>query len=206
MKKEDFLSKIDNHVTKAADLIEGDGGYNIKRGMSHVVSGYVEDLFALFLAKYIGDQSIEYHVDKVTSIRFAPEEKAKSFKPDLSMIKDTTMTHYFDLKTNLGWNRTFVDYLKEKSKFIESLRGKPAWIYFSDNKTVNHIKISSNLRFQMVVIYGGNINPKLLKENLEKAIEIPYVDVYILNKVAASNKGYVINHHDFDKLLETVKS
>jgi hypothetical protein len=104
MTKEEFIGKIHQHRKNAENLMEGDGGYKIKRGMAHVISGYVEDLFALFLASNIGNKDLEFYVDKVTSIRFNKNKKAKSFKPDLSIINNNTLTHYFDLKTNMGWN------------------------------------------------------------------------------------------------------
>jgi hypothetical protein len=115
MTKEEFIHKIQQYRIDAEKLIEGDGGYNIKRGMAHVISGYVEDLFALYVATKIAKKEIEFFVDKVTSIRFNESDKAKSFKPDLSIVNNNVLTHYFDLKTNMGWNRDFVSYLEEKN-------------------------------------------------------------------------------------------
>ena len=118
----EFFEKIHIKYKESNLLIEGDGGFNIKRGMAHVMSGYLEDLFALFIAKKINNPELEFYVDKVTSIRFKINEKAKSFKPDLMIIENGVMTHYFDLKSNLGWNRNAENYLINKNDFISNLK------------------------------------------------------------------------------------
>ena len=82
MTQEEFVEKIHFFTRNAKKLIEGDGGYNIKRGMAHVTSGYVEDLFALYIAKKLNRSDLLYLVDKVTSIRFSKNGKATTFKPD----------------------------------------------------------------------------------------------------------------------------
>ena len=46
-----FFEKIHQKYKESNLLMEGNGGFNIKRGMAHVMSGYLEDLFALFIAR-----------------------------------------------------------------------------------------------------------------------------------------------------------
>ena len=104
MTEMEFFEKVYQKYQESNHLLEGDGGFNIKRGMAHVISGYLEDLFALYIAQKVNRKDVEYFVDKVISIRFFEKEKAKSFKPDLAIIDNGVMTHYFDLKSNLGWN------------------------------------------------------------------------------------------------------
>jgi hypothetical protein len=202
MTKEEFIGKIQNYRSNAENLIEGDGGYKIKRGMAHVISGYVEDLFALYLATNVAKKEIEFFVDKVTSIRFNENEKAKSFKPDVSIVNVNRLSHYFDLKTNMGWNRDFVSYLEEKNRFIESLRGKMAWIRHSKDE-VQKIIIDENLIYQMVVVFGWNINQKQLSDNLEIAKKYPNVQVHILY-VKKKNGEYGINEDAFNEINRTI--
>lgn len=204
MKKEEFFEKIKAHGEKSDDLMEGTGGYRIKRGMAHVISGYVEDLFALFIAKNIDNKEIEYNVDKVTSIRFNSNDKAKSFKPDLSIVNKGILTHYFDLKTNMGWNRNFGEYLESKNKFIESIKNKKAWIYWEDGK--HNITISPNLKYQMVVVYGWNINKNQLNENLKIAKDLSNIEVYVLYTIKSDNSEYEINEQAFDDIIKSVKA
>lgn len=202
MTKEDFIHKIQQYRIDAEKLIEGDGGYNIKRGMAHVISGYVEDLFALYVATKIAKKEIEFFVDKVTSIRFNENEKAKSFKPDLSIVNSNVLTHYFDLKTNMGWNRDFVAYLEEKNTFIESLRAKNAWIRHSKDH-VQSISIDENLIYQMVVIFGWNINQNQLKTNIELAKKFPNIKVHVLY-TKNENGEYGINEDAFNEIERTL--
>ena len=199
MTQEEFVEKIHSHTRNAKNLIEGDEGYNIKRGMAHVTSGYVEDLFALFIAKKLNRKDLQYLVDKVTSIRFTKNGKATTFKPDLSIINsNNVLTHYFDLKTNLGWNRDLATYLKTKNDFINKIKGKEAWIHF-DRENVQEITISEKLKYKMVVIYGWNINKKQMEENIRLASEYENVELFVLNKLD-ENKNLAIDNDDFERL------
>lgn len=199
MTQEEFVEKIHMHTTNAKNLIEGDGGFNIKRGMAHVTSGYVEDLFALYLAKKLNRVDLQYLVDKVTSIRFSLNGKATTFKPDLSIINsESILTHYFDLKTNLGWNRDLAFYLKTKNDFINKIKGRKAWIHF-DKNNVQEIIISKKLKYKMVVIYGWNINKSQMEENIRLANEFENVELFVLNNLD-ENKSLVIGNLDFERL------
>ncbi|MRX38486.1 hypothetical protein GJU43_04310 [Flavobacterium sp. LC2016-23] len=199
MTQEQFVEKIHLYTQNAKNLIEGDGGYNIQRGMAHVTSGYVEDLFALYLATKINRLDLQYLVDKVTSIRFSKNGKATKFKPDLSIINsENILTHYFDLKTNLGWNRDLASYLKTKNEFINKIKGKNAWIHF-DKDNVQGIKISEKLKYKMVVVYGWNINREQMAQNIRIAKEYENVELFILNNLD-ENKILTIENEDFERL------
>jgi hypothetical protein len=203
MTTEAFMQKIHQRGAEAGKLLEGDGGYRIKRGMARGISGYVEDLFALYLAEKIESHELEFNVDKVTSIRLNPNEKAISFKPDVSIVKHNLLTHYFDLKTNMGWNRDFTSYLAGKNQFIESIKDREAWIRHNQNE-VQTIKMGNDLIYQMVVIFGWNINQNQLRENLIAAEIYPNVRVYVL--YTQNNDGqYGINEEAFNRLHETIK-
>lgn len=199
MTSEEFVEKIHIHTRNAKNLIEGNGGFNIKRGMAHVTSGYVEDLFSLYLAKKLNRLDLQYLVDKVTSIRFSKNGKATTFKPDLSIINsENVLTHYFDLKTNLGWNRDLAAYLKTKNDFINKIKGRKAWIHF-DKDNIQNITISEKLKYKMVVIYGWNINKNQMEENIRLAGEYENVELFVLNKLD-ENKLLVIGSQDFERL------
>ncbi len=203
MTKEEFICKIETQQQKAADLMEGNGGYNIVRGMAHVISGYAEDLFALYVAENVQDSTLQYCVDKVISIRLPSEQKAKSFKPDLSVIRENTLCCYFDLKTNMGWNRDFEHYLKEKSDFIESIKGQQAWINWG-NDPIQHIEISKDLRYQMVIIFGWNINQELLRATLDRAKNFSNIKVHVLIHKEEGAEHFAINDLAFDEILNSV--
>lgn len=199
MTEVEFIDKIREQSRAAKKLLEGDGGFNIKRGMAHVISGYVEDIFALYIAKKINRIDYQYLVDKVTSIRFSKNGKATVFKPDVSIINsDNVLTHYFDLKTNLGWNRDLQLYLKQKNDFINKIKGKKAWIHFS-KEDVQNITFSEKLKYKMVVIYGGNINKTQLNENIRIAKEFENVELFILYKLL-DDKEHFVDLEDFERL------
>ncbi|MDM1402192.1 hypothetical protein HX033_16095 [Myroides odoratimimus] len=176
----DFFEKINKHRDWCKDLAEGNGGFNIQRGQAKVMSGYVEDLFALYIAKKINRQDLQFLVDKTTSLRFSKNGRATTFKPDVSIItSDNILTEYYDLKTNLGWNRDIEKYIKKKSEFISKIRGRKGWIHFSKDN-IQEITFSEKLKYKMVVIHGWNINEKQLNRNIEVVKEFDNVELYIL--------------------------
>lgn len=176
----DFFKKIQIHRDWCKNLAEGNGGFNIKRGQAKVMSGYVEDLFALYLAERINRNDLQFLVDKSTSLKFSTEGKATTFKPDVSIINsDNVLTEYYDLKTNLGWNRDIEKYIKKKNEFISRIRGRKGWIHFS-KYNVQEITFSENLKYKMVVIHGWNINQEQLNKNIELVKEFENIDLYIL--------------------------
>ncbi len=198
MTEVEFLQKVWDHQKRCKELAEGDGGFNIIRGQAKVSSGYIEDLFALFLAKRINRKDYRYLVDKTTSLRFSPKGKATTFKPDVSIINsDNVLTEYYDLKTNLGWNRDIEKYIKKKNDFVSNIRGRKGWIHFGkDNK--QEITFSDSLKYKMVVIHGGNINKELLDKNIELVKNLENVELYILyDHYNQSN-----NIEDFNRLYD----
>jgi hypothetical protein len=202
MEVAEFFNKIERHQKIAAGILEDNThGYTIKRGMAHVISGYLEDLFAVYIAENIKNHSFKYYVDKVTSIRLDNINKAVSFKPDLSIVKNDMLTHYFDLKTNLGWNRDFVRYLEIKDNFIESIKGKKAWIRWGHS--VEEISIADDIKYQMVVLYGWNINKVKLDQNLNQASIFKNVEVHILSP--QSTEDNKPNFEAFSKILNSIK-
>lgn len=203
-----FFEKVHQHNKDSNLLYEGDGGFNIKRGMAHVMSGYLEDLFALYIAQKVNRIDVEYFVDKVISIRFSDGEKAISFKPDLAIIDDGVMTHYFDLKSNLGWNRNAENYMLDKNRFIEKLKGQNAWIRDKHDKSVSNIKISNTLQYNMVVVFGGNINSTQMDNNLKVSNGLENVQLHVLHRKRKDETHEAIDIEAFEaihKSLEILK-
>lgn len=205
MTEVEFFDKIHHKYREANDLIEGDGNFNIKRGMAHTMSGYLEDLFALYLAKKINRTDLLFYVDKVFSIRLNPNTKAKSYKPDLMIIDDNRLTHYFDLKSNLGWNRDARHYLEQKNDLIKNLRGKEAWIRDKIDGSVQEIIISKDLTYHMVVVFGGNINPETMDENIQLASQLEYVKLDVLHKRRKLEEASAINYTAFENIYESLE-
>lgn len=200
-----FFEKVHQKYKDSNHLLEGDGGYKIKRGMAHVMSGYLEDLFALYIAQKVNRKDVEYFVDKVISIRFSENEKAKSFKPDLAIVDNGVMTHYFDLKSNLGWNRNAENYMLDKNRFIEKLKGQNAWIQDKHDKSVLDIKISDALQYNMVVVFGGNINPTQMDNNFKASNELENVQLHVLHRKRKDEAHEAIDIEAFDAIEQSLE-
>ncbi|WP_111710170.1 hypothetical protein [Lutibacter citreus] len=205
MNEIEFIDRVKAKSIESKKLIEGNGGYKIKRGMAHSISGFVEDLFALYVAEYINRDNLEYFVDKVISIRLNKNEKARSFKPDLMIINsENIMTHYFDLKTNLGWNRYLENYITEKNDFINQLRGRKAWINLGKNEKAKDVVISENLKYHMVVIYGGNINQETMINNLKIASNLENIEIDTLYHKNDDNANFEIDYKAFENIHNSI--
>lgn len=223
--KEELISKISKQVCRSRELIEGNGGFHIRRGMAHAISGYCEDVFALYVAQYLNRKDLNFLVDKVISTKFDDDKKSTSFKPDLAIIDENNiLTHYFDLKTNLGWNRHLENYLKEKNNFINKLKkhgkawvtSKKSWLKQVDDKgheiefnntyklnSCQNITISEKLQYHMVVVFGGNMNEKDMLHNLKVAESLKdniSIDVLYKNK-QINNKAFDNIHEALNTLL-----
>jgi hypothetical protein len=200
-----FFEKVHQKYKDSNHLLEGDGGYRIKRGMAHVMSGYLEDLFALYVAQNVNRKDLEYFVDKVISIRFSEKDKAKSFKPDLAIIDNGVMTHYFDLKSNLGWNRNAENYMLDKDRFIEKLKGQSAWIRDKYDKSVSSIKISDTLKYNMVVVFGGNISSKQMDNNYKASNGLENVQLHVLHRKRKDEAHEAIDLKAFEAIQQSLE-
>lgn len=215
MTNQEFIFKIIEEYKDARKLKFGNAGFNIKRGMSHSISGISEDLFSVFIAEKLNDKSLELYVDKPISIRLPNHTRAKTFKPDLFILKDGVMTHYFDLKMDLGWKRNIEAYLIERNTLIEHLKvlsasGEKAWIQDWGEKQVS---ISQNLSYQIVVLSSGNINKNLLDQNYQIAQKLEHIQMYILTQGSHLNMyreddiyKLIINDFQFDRLFFDTKT
>ncbi len=201
MTNQEFIDKINERYKLAKDLIEGNGGYDISRGTAHSVSGYMEDLFALYVAQKIGSKSNKYLVDKLISIKFSKNEKATTFKPDLTIIKENTLSQYFDLKTNLGWNRDLEKYLIKKDRLIQKIKGRKGWIHFN-KENIQEIQFSNSLKYKIVIFNGWNIRKNKLQKNIEIADKLENVEIFILNNWLQATKQLIIDNNAFEKLLK----
>jgi len=201
MTNQEFVDKINKEYQIANDLLEGNGGYNIIRGTAHPVSGYMEDVFALYMAKRIDKISTQYLVDKLISIRFSKKGKATTFKPDLAILENNELKEYFDLKTNLGWNRDLEKYLTKKNELISKIKGRNGWIYFSKDN-VQEIIYSKDLKYKMVVFNAWNINPDQLIKNIEFASELENVEIFILNTWDKETGKLTLDNNAFENLID----
>lgn len=207
MTETDLINKICKQTKVARELLEQPGNYYIKRGMAHSVSGYCEDIFAVYIANKLQNPELRFFVDKVISTRYSKDQKSTSFKPDLAIInEDKELTHYFDLKTNLGWNRQMKEYVEKKNNLIKNLinvnkawiTGKKEWSDFDKME----ITVSPNLQYHIVVIFGGNINEKTMNENIDFINTLDFVKIDILKPTESS----LYDSKAFDSIEDSLNS
>ena len=201
MTNQEFVDRINKEYQKANNLSGGNGGYNILRGTAHSVSGYMEDIFALYMANRINNNSIQYLVDKLISIRFGEKGRSTTFKPDLAILENSELKEYFDLKTNLGWNRDLEKYLTKKNELIRKIKGRNGWIHFS-KENIQEITYSSELKYKMVVFNGWNINPDQLIKNIAFASQLENVEIFILNTWNKGTRELKLDNNAFDNLID----
>ncbi len=205
MTEQEFVEKINGQYQKSSLLMEGDEGYDILRGTAHSVSGYMEDVFALYMAKRINRKDFQFLVDKLISCKLVTFSKAITFKPDLAIIDKGILTHYFDLKTNLGWNRSFEGFLIQKNDLIQKIKGKKGQISFpyvdENNKAIiQEVSFDNDLKYKVIVFNGWNINQSLLAEHMQTVSELQNVEMYVLNTWDVKSKTLKLNYSAFADL------
>jgi len=204
--QQDFINKVNEQYHKAHFLMEDKGDYDIYRGTAHSVSGYMEDAFAVYMAHRINDKNRQFIVDKLISYKGEQDKKATTFKPDLAIINNDFLTHYYDLKTNLGWQRDLNHFIQQKNELIEKIKGQIGTINFPhiDEKNegfIRKISFSEDIKYQIVVFNGWNINQDLLKKNIDQVDKLNNVQLHILHDWDDKNKKLVLNQQAFDDLI-----
>jgi hypothetical protein len=210
MTPKEFKDKLDQKYHEAKKLSEGDGGFRIKRGTAHTISGYAEDLFALYAAQLRKDSDCTYLVDHSISYRETDGGRAKTCKPDIAILDNGVLTHYYDLKMNLGWARDLVHFMQEKQDLINRLKKADAWasVTVEENKETWGIRVADTLKYHIVVIYGWNGNAKLMEDNIDLAKELNNVELTILfppkgSDVAISEEAFTTLDKSLKPISET---
>lgn len=198
MTSQDFKTKIDQKYHDAQQLSEGDSGYSIYRGTAHGVSSYAEDLFAVYAAELRKDKNCTYFVDKSITYRTAVGAKTKTCKPDLAILDEGKLTHYYDLKMNLGFSRDLRHFMQQKEELMKSLKTADAWINKAKDDEVWGVTIPPNLKYHIIVLYGWNISEQQMQANVQYAEQLEQVDFTIL--FPPKDKDVAISEEAFTKI------
>jgi hypothetical protein len=205
MTPKEFKQKLDQKYHEAKELSEGDGGFRIRRGTAHTISGYAEDLFALYAAEIQKDHDCKYFVDKSVSYRESATAKIKTCKPDLAIIEQGELTHYYDLKMNLGWTRDLAHFMREKEDLINRLKQADTWINVTEKekKETWGISVSRTLVYHIVVLYGWNISEQQIADNEALAKDLTNVELTIL--FPSEGKDVAISKVAFEELDKSLQ-
>lgn len=189
---------------------------NIHRGRSVSISGYLEDLFALFIATNNSKKDCNYLIDQPMSFPSSDLNKQVTKYPDIAIQDqpDLIITDLIDMKTDLGWNRNgMLDFCEDWNRTIELSKGKPT--KFKDGKTKEKKDgtFSKNLHLHIVVASQINSGKKVL-DHYEEIKNLENVSLYILsdkvhpNSYEFSDKTIFdrmeIRHDEFNRLLNNI--
>lgn len=179
MKPREFIREVTRMYHDARMPLYPDK--NIKRGRSHSISSIAEDLFAHYLVS--NGKNIEaIYVDQPMTISSAGSKI--SIYPDITIVKNGAISAFLDLKMDLGWKRHgLVDLCKKHRDLVVKVRGAGCSFRDGQTKTSRTVKVSEHASYSVVIISGTNINPELLKTQLEQVEALrPDVEVFVLCK------------------------
>ncbi|WP_367391686.1 hypothetical protein [Lewinella sp. LCG006] len=189
--------------------------YTIWRGVSRSVSGLAEDLFALFVARELNDDSLEFIIDKTMSIETL-EGKNISFRPDLAIVKKGVITHILDMKMDMGYKRRFhetPEFKKEEKKMTILRNGEYKKITYKSHGNEVGLKTHNNIINQIVVISEKNEGKSSNRLDLIDTISpLDWINIYYLSGGIHPNSGkktkdeITINDDQFDVLFKDMKS
>ncbi|MFT6443226.1 MAG: hypothetical protein ACI8Q1_002591 [Parvicella sp.] len=213
MTGQEFIGTISKSYLVSRKLTVNTNGYSIWRGVSHSISSQSEDLFALFIAEKLNDSSLEFIVDQTMTYNI-PGEKSVQFRPDLAIIKNGVLTHYFDLKMDMGYKRRYFetsDFEKKGKQFkdLRSLKSEKI-SYKKDRKHIVKLNVSPRIKNQIVVVSDKNGGKPSNKTDMISAIgKEDWVEIYYLSGEDHPNnyldKDPVVYGEAFEKLIGDIK-
>lgn len=151
----------------------------IRRGRSRAISSEVEDLFARYILA--NDPAIEtIYVDQPLSYN----GRECSFYPDIVVVKKGVICAFFDLKTDLGWQRDGLpDLCRRHMKTLTLVRGHKVklWEAADEDKAPRFLKVAQRARYGVVIVSGTNVDQKnLARDRVKVSRHEPDVCVHVL--------------------------
>jgi hypothetical protein len=212
MSNTEFIEKVCEYYKESRLLTIDNTGHNIWRGVSHSISGKSEDLFALFIAEKLNDDSLEFIVDKTMTYKM-PGEKSIQFRPDLAIIQNGILIHAIDLKMDMGYKRRYFEtpeFAKEERKFTAFRNQTFETVSYNLNNQTSELKVSANIQSQIVVISEKNEGKTSNRTDMISAIDImDWVNIFYLSGDIHPNnysdEKPTVNDNQFDKLLICIK-
>jgi hypothetical protein len=123
----------------------------VTRGRSRIVSSYVEELFAEYIASCIDVECI--YVD----YQFRIDRDA--FYPDVAVQRGGKIVAMFDLKMDMGYIRDQLRASCEKCKHtVERVRGKKLETRDGRTKQCRNVQFSEDCSYDVVVVSEKNIS------------------------------------------------
>ena len=169
----------------------------ISRGRSRSTSSLAEDLFAHFLSGQIECDHI--YIDQPISI----DVFKNPIYPDLVIVRNKRITTFIDFKMDMGRNRNgLYDLCKKQYDRLKKVRGKECKLKEGISKKEHFYIIDKKATFSVVIFTDRNINPNLLKSQVQKSLDLkPDLEIFILTSREHPNK-YHISPEDLIQKME----
>jgi len=174
MTPEKFVTSIVKAYQAASNKKYSDN--RIQRLKQPSISAIAEDLFACYMANQIKETELQFYIEPSISFYLSNRKRAYTIIPDLIILKEDIITHYFDLKIDIGFNRDLITYFQQKNERINAIRNQPC---YSARMGKNSFYFSHKLVYQLVLITAQN-GGKYFEQQIEFAKKFETIKTYIL--------------------------
>lgn len=184
--EQDFIRKVIELYHQARLPAFGQKSTRIQRGISRPIPELIEDLFAAYLDKKLID-GYQIFVNHKLSIPI-DNKKPVNMQPDISLVKNGKALVFFDLKNDLGYKRNdFIDWLKNKNKLIECIRGMNAKTTNGITKEDISFEICNDIKYHVISLSDQNITKEKFKSIEEEATKLPHINLSVLSREVHPN-------------------
>jgi len=154
---------------------------NIRRGMSHKISSYTEDLFA----SYIDDISSPELILIEQPFSYLVDGKTIIMKPDIAIIKNNKIVSIFEIKQDLGFCRDFFPYCERQVALLNMIKGTNVKATDGQNKDESfNYTVSDDIKCNVIIISNMNIGKVKRDRNLSQisTLDKNKLEVFILTE------------------------
>lgn len=179
---------------------------SVKRGLSHSISGFLEDLMAAFIA-FNAIEPFEFLVNQ--SVKVGGE----TIIPDIVLVRNgEEITNLVDVKTDLGWKRKeFSTLCKDQNNRLGRMLGKPATTRDGLTKQKLSLRLLKTAKYHVVVVMGVNISEEMLAKHKTFVKTLKHMELYVLCEGQSLNvydknvdeimDAVTIRHDEFESLM-----
>ncbi len=177
----DFIDKIVDAYMVAKQLPEECQNLSLRRGKQASISTIAENWFGIYVASLFSNPNLEFIIEPILSFRREGKKRKQTIIPDLIIVENNVITHYFDLKMDLGFARNLTHYLQKKDALVRDMRSAKC------NKSwIGNFSFSENIIYQMVIISEHN-SGKHFKDHLAFSKTLDTVDVYVFSDKSSAH-------------------
>ena len=214
MQHKEFIEIISEAYKKAREVefLTKKTNDLVSRGTSKSISSISEDLFACYCAEKVEpDKNLRILVDpqlsfKGTNLKNKSGKKPLLIRPDVVISKDNVANCFFDLKTDLGFNRSeFIKHASAYNDRIDRIKGLQAHYKDGKTKAPYQLSFSDDLKLCYVILSSKNLRNHKMANLIEQARKLKNIKVFVLTTGThlndyGKNSPAKINHEEFNEL------